>query len=85
MLRRWTRRAAEHPLPGPFRDGFWRSPLRGPWFTAVLRVALLPGITLIFLTGLASYAAYNPNLAPGRHCGGGANSGHKSGMQAHWH
>ena len=58
MLRRWA-------PPGPFRAGFWRSPLRGPWFTAVLSVALLPGITLMFLTGLASYAAYNPNLAPG--------------------
>ena len=22
--------------------GFWRSPLRGPWFTAVLGAALLP-------------------------------------------
>ena len=65
MLRRWTRRAAQHPPRGPFRTGFWRSPLRGPWFTAVLSVALLPGITLMFLTGLASYAAYNPNLAPG--------------------
>src|SRR4051794_10895260 len=64
MLRRWISRAAEHPLPGPFRAGFWRSPLRGPWFTAMLSVALLPGITLMFLTGLASYAAYNPNLAP---------------------
>ncbi|MBV8995175.1 MAG: transposase [Pseudonocardiales bacterium] len=53
MLRRWTRRAAQHPPPGPFRAGFWRSPLRGPWFTAVLSVALLPGITLMFLTGLA--------------------------------
>jgi hypothetical protein len=31
----------------------------------MLSVALLPGITLMFLTGLASYAAYNPNLAPG--------------------
>jgi DMSO/TMAO reductase YedYZ molybdopterin-dependent catalytic subunit len=31
----------------------------------MLSVALLPGITLVFLTGLASYAAYNPNLAPG--------------------
>jgi DMSO/TMAO reductase YedYZ molybdopterin-dependent catalytic subunit len=50
---------------GPFRAGFWRSPLRGPWFTAVLGAVLLPGITLMFLTGLASYAAYNPNLAPG--------------------
>jgi DMSO/TMAO reductase YedYZ molybdopterin-dependent catalytic subunit len=27
-------------------------------------VVLLPGITLLFITGLASYAAYNPNLAP---------------------
>ncbi len=65
VLDRWADRAAEHPPPGPFRGGFWRSPLRGPWFTAMLSVALLPGITLLFLTGLASYAAYNPNLAPG--------------------
>ena len=65
MLPRWARQVAESPPPGPFRAGFWRSPLRGPWFTAVLSVALLPGITLMFLTGLASYAAYNPNLAPG--------------------
>jgi DMSO/TMAO reductase YedYZ molybdopterin-dependent catalytic subunit len=65
VLDRWVRRATEHPPPGPFRPGFWRSPLRGPWFTAVLSVALLPGITLMFLTGLASYAAYNPNLDPG--------------------
>jgi DMSO/TMAO reductase YedYZ molybdopterin-dependent catalytic subunit len=65
VLDQWANRAAEHPPPGPFRAGFWRSPLRGPWFTAMLSVALLPGITLMFLTGLASYAAYNPNLAPG--------------------
>jgi DMSO/TMAO reductase YedYZ molybdopterin-dependent catalytic subunit len=65
VLDRWANRAAEHPPPGPFRAGFWRSPLRGPWFTAMLSVALLPGITLMFLTGLASYAAYDPNLAPG--------------------
>ncbi len=65
VLDRWANRAAGHPPPGPFRAGFWRSPLRGPWFTAVLSVVLLPGITLVFLTGLASYAAYNPNLAPG--------------------
>ncbi|MGB8963356.1 MAG: molybdopterin-dependent oxidoreductase [Pseudonocardiaceae bacterium] len=64
-LDRWADRAAEHSPPGPFRAGFWRSPLRGPWFTAILSVALLPGITLLFLTGLASYAAYDPNLAPG--------------------
>jgi hypothetical protein len=65
MLPRWVSRAAAHPPPGPFQATFWRSPLRGPWFTAMLSVALLPGITLMFLTGLASYAAYNPNLAPG--------------------
>ncbi len=65
MLDRWVSRVAQHPPPGPFRRRFWRSPLRGPWFTAVLSVALLPGITLMFLTGLASYAAYNPNLAAG--------------------
>jgi DMSO/TMAO reductase YedYZ molybdopterin-dependent catalytic subunit len=63
VLGRWVRWVAEHPPPGPFRARFWRSPLRGPWFTAVLSVALLPGITLMFLTGLASYAAYDPNLA----------------------
>lgn len=65
VLDRLVHRVAEHPPPGPFRRGFWRSPLRGPWFTAVLGAVLLPGITLMFLTGLASYAAYNPNLAPG--------------------
>ncbi len=65
VLPQWARRAVEKPPPGPFRAGFWRSPLRGPWFTAVLSVALLPGIMLMFLTGLASYAAYNPNLARG--------------------
>ena len=27
--------------PGPFRPGFWRSPLRGPWLTAVLGSLLL--------------------------------------------
>ncbi|HEY6424566.1 MAG TPA: molybdopterin-dependent oxidoreductase [Pseudonocardiaceae bacterium] len=63
--RRWVRRALENPPPGPFRRGFWRSPLRGPWFTAILSVALLPGIMLMFLTGLASYAAYDPNLSAG--------------------
>jgi DMSO/TMAO reductase YedYZ molybdopterin-dependent catalytic subunit len=31
----------------------------------MLSAALLPGITLLFLTGLASYAAYDPNLSPG--------------------
>ncbi|MGW6745521.1 molybdopterin-dependent oxidoreductase [Streptomyces sp. NPDC055025] len=52
------------PPPGPSRPGFWRSPLRGPWLTSVLGLVLLVGITVLFVTGLLSYAAYNPNLSP---------------------
>ncbi|MFF9117903.1 molybdopterin-dependent oxidoreductase [Streptomyces massasporeus] len=48
----------------PTSPGFWRSPLRGPRFTSVLGVVLLAGITVLFVTGLLSYAAYNPNLSP---------------------
>ncbi|MFG2680366.1 molybdopterin-dependent oxidoreductase [Streptomyces sp. NPDC048392] len=48
----------------PSSPGFWRSPLRGPWFTSVLGLVLLVGITVLFLTGLLSYAAYNPGLSP---------------------
>ncbi|MGC0328193.1 DMSO/TMAO reductase YedYZ molybdopterin-dependent catalytic subunit [Streptomyces sp. SAI-170] len=48
----------------PTSPGFWRSPLRGPWFTSVLGLVLLAGITVLFLTGLVSYAAYNPDLSP---------------------
>ncbi|MET9494531.1 molybdopterin-dependent oxidoreductase [Streptomyces sp. NPDC006552] len=47
----------------PTSPGFWRSPLRGPAFTSVLGLVLLGGITTLFVTGLLSYAAYNPNLA----------------------
>ncbi|NJQ01653.1 molybdopterin-dependent oxidoreductase [Streptomyces zingiberis] len=55
-------RARPPALRGPFRPGFWRSPLRGPWLTSVLGAVLLPGIVVLFLTGLLSYAAYNPGL-----------------------
>ncbi|WP_369191761.1 molybdopterin-dependent oxidoreductase [Streptomyces sp. R08] len=48
----------------PSSPAFWRSPLRGPWFTSVLGVVLLAGITVLFVTGLLSYAAYNPDLSP---------------------
>ncbi|WP_437008069.1 molybdopterin-dependent oxidoreductase [Streptomyces sp. enrichment culture] len=48
----------------PSSPGFWRSPLRGPWFTSVLGTVLLVGITVLFVTGLVSYAAYNPGLDP---------------------
>lgn len=51
------------PLP-PSSPGFWRSPLRGSRFTSVLGLVLLVGITVLFVTGLASYAAYNPDLSP---------------------
>lgn len=48
----------------PSSPGFWRSPLRGPWFTSVLGLVLLAGITVLSVTGLVSYAAYNPDLSP---------------------
>ncbi|MFF9277451.1 molybdopterin-dependent oxidoreductase [Streptomyces griseosporeus] len=48
----------------PTSPGFWRSPLRGPWLTSVLGLVLLAGITVLFVTGLVSYAAYNPDLSP---------------------
>ncbi|MEV0115242.1 molybdopterin-dependent oxidoreductase [Streptomyces sp. NPDC050844] len=57
-----TRTRTPTGSPGP--PGFWRSPLRGTWFTSVLGAVLLVGIPLLFVTGLLSYAAYNPNLSP---------------------
>lgn len=52
------------PSPGSVRpDTFWRSPLRGPWLTSVFGAVLLVGIPVLFLTGLVSYAAYNPDLS----------------------
>jgi DMSO/TMAO reductase YedYZ molybdopterin-dependent catalytic subunit len=59
-----ARHPADHPPPGPFRPGVWRSPLRGLWLTSVLAVVLLGGLTILALTGLLSYAAYDP-LLPG--------------------
>jgi DMSO/TMAO reductase YedYZ molybdopterin-dependent catalytic subunit len=40
----------------------WRSPVRGPWLTSVFGAVLLVGIPIEFVTGLVSYAAYNPRL-----------------------
>jgi DMSO/TMAO reductase YedYZ molybdopterin-dependent catalytic subunit len=48
--------------PGPFRPGFWRSPLRGPWMTAVLGSVLLVLVGIVALTGFLSHAAYQPDL-----------------------
>ncbi|MFF0054322.1 molybdopterin-dependent oxidoreductase [Streptomyces microflavus] len=51
-------------LRTPADPGFWRSPVRGARFTALLGLVLLAGLTLVFVTGLLSYAAYNPDLDP---------------------
>jgi DMSO/TMAO reductase YedYZ molybdopterin-dependent catalytic subunit len=59
-----ARHPASHPPPGPFRPGTWRSPLRGLWLTSVLALVLLAGLTILAVTGLLSYAAYDP-LLPG--------------------
>ncbi|GGZ65253.1 molybdopterin-dependent oxidoreductase [Streptomyces subrutilus] len=59
------RARAAGPPPGPARPGFWRSPLRGPWLTGLFGLVLLAGVAVLFVTGLLSYAAYNPDLAPG--------------------
>ncbi len=52
------------PPPGPFRRSFWRSPVRGPWLTSMFGLVLLVSIPVVFITGLLSYAAYNPDLSP---------------------
>ena len=61
-LRKWL---AGLPPPGPFHGSFWRSPIRGPWLTAVLSTVLLVGFVVVPITGLVSYAAYNPGLQGG--------------------
>ena len=57
-----VRGAAGRQPPGPFQPGFWRSPLRGRWLTSLLGLVLLAGLPVIAITGLLSYAAYNPRL-----------------------
>ena len=57
-----ARGAAVRQPPGPFQPGFWRSPLRGRWLTSLLGLVLLVGLPVIAITGLLSYAAYNPRL-----------------------
>ncbi len=49
--------------PGPFRPGFWRSPLRGPWLTAALGSALLALVSIVIVTGFLSHVAYEPDLS----------------------
>ncbi len=52
----------EQPPPGPTRDSFWKSPVRGPWMTAILGSLLLPLVVIVGFTGFMSHAAYNPDL-----------------------
>ncbi|MGW1864769.1 molybdopterin-dependent oxidoreductase [Streptomyces mauvecolor] len=62
VARATVQRIGRTPPPGPFRPGFWRSPIRGPWLTSVFGLLLLVGIPVLFVTGMLSYAAYNPGL-----------------------
>jgi DMSO/TMAO reductase YedYZ molybdopterin-dependent catalytic subunit len=63
----------DKPPPGPFRPGFWRSPLRSSQLTSMLGLVLLIGLPVVALTGLFSNDAYQPGLggnALGRHTNG---------------
>ena len=75
-MARWAARVSlidpDRPPAGPFRPAFWRSPLRGPWLTAILSAALLVALPVIAVTGFLSNVAYDPRLgdnAVGRHLG----------------
>jgi len=48
--------------PGPFRPGFFRSPIRGPWLTAALGSILLVLVVIVAVTGFLSHIAYMPDL-----------------------
>jgi DMSO/TMAO reductase YedYZ molybdopterin-dependent catalytic subunit len=60
------------PAVGPFGEGFWRSPLRGPWLASVLSTALLPLIAICALTGFASHWAYDTDVGANAVWGGAA-------------
>jgi DMSO/TMAO reductase YedYZ molybdopterin-dependent catalytic subunit len=40
----------------------FRSPLRGPWLTAVFATVLLVALPVVIITGLLSYVAYGPQF-----------------------
>jgi DMSO/TMAO reductase YedYZ molybdopterin-dependent catalytic subunit len=50
------------PPPGPFRPGFWRSPLRGTWLTSLLGSMLLGLVLIVAVTGLISHSQYEPGV-----------------------
>jgi len=57
-----TRSSPSNGAGGLDFSRLWRSPVRGPWLTSVLGLVLLIGIPIEFVTGLMSYAAYDPRL-----------------------
>jgi DMSO/TMAO reductase YedYZ molybdopterin-dependent catalytic subunit len=59
---RFWRALERHRPPGWRRLAAWRSPLRGPWLTAILGAILLAGLPLVIITGLLSYVAYGPQF-----------------------
>ena len=61
MVRRVGKALAALPRPDQLSQ-LWRSPIRGPWLTSVFGVVLLVGVPIEFLTGIVSWAAYNPRL-----------------------
>ncbi len=48
--------------PGPFREGFFRSPIRGPVLTGILGTILLVLVAIVATTGFLSHIAYMPDL-----------------------
>jgi DMSO/TMAO reductase YedYZ molybdopterin-dependent catalytic subunit len=58
------------PAVGPFAEGFWRSPLRGPWLASLLSAALLPLLVICAVTGFLSHLAYQPQLGSNAIFGG---------------
>ncbi|MEW2383621.1 molybdopterin-dependent oxidoreductase [Micromonospora sp. NPDC047707] len=58
----WRALARHRPPGAGAATRGWRSPLRGPWLTAVYGAVLLVGLPLVFLTGLLDYLAYGPQF-----------------------
>jgi DMSO/TMAO reductase YedYZ molybdopterin-dependent catalytic subunit len=50
------------PPPGPSREDFWLSPVRGPWLTTILGSVLFVAVVVVGATGFFSHAAYDPDL-----------------------
>ncbi len=59
-------RSTAHRFWPPRTDKLWRSPLRGPWLTSVLGLALLVSLPLVVVTGLLDYIAYGPQFHQAR-------------------